>query len=355
MLFGFVINPYAGLGINYRMKGSDSIKDVSVSTSYSIDRARSFLLDLEEGIRFYVPSGEMGENAIKERGNMVYDVITNPHPPFTRDDTIEFAMKASEICDLIIFVGGDGTARDIVNGNTEDKPIIGIPAGMKMYSSVFASTPEAAASIINRVHRTGNMKIQKGEVLDLNEELFQQGTLDVKKYAEAFIPLADEVVRDPKNVYSSQDTGMIAEYILDTMDDSYYIVGTGTTCKMILQKLGFFTNPLGVDLIKDKKLIASDIYPEDFKKYYEGGRVKLILTPTGGQGYILGRGNRQINMDILKFVKKEDLIVISSQQKANDLKGLRVDMEGFSEYFQSNYIRVVIGYSDFRIMKLLSS
>ena len=355
MLFGFVINPYAGVGLNYRMKGSDSIKGVSITTAYSINRARAFLLDLEEGMKFYVPSGEMGENAIRETGKMSYEVITKPHAPFTPDDTIEFVKQASEKCDLIIFVGGDGTARDVVKGNVVDKPIIGIPAGMKMYSSVFASTPEAAASIINRIHRTGNMKLQKGEVIDLNEELFQKGTLDVKKYAEVSIPLANEVVRDPKNIYSSQDVDMIVEYILDNMDDSYYIVGTGTTCKMILQKLGFFTNPLGVDLIKDKKLIASDIYMDDIKKYYAGGRIKLILTPTGGQGYILGRGNRQITMDVLKLIKKEDIIVMASQEKVNDLKALRVDMDGFSQYFQSKYIRVVIGYSDFRIMKLSSS
>ena len=355
MLFGFVINPYAGSGLNYRMKGSDSINDVNVNTTYSINRARSFLLDLEEGMKFYVPSGEMGENVIKETDKLLYEVITNPRPPFSCDDTIEFVKKVSAFCDLIIFVGGDGTARDVVNGNSEGKPIMGIPAGMKMYSSVFASTPEAAASIINRIYRTGDMKIQKGEVIDLNENMFQEGTLDVKKYAEVAIPLADEVVRDPKNVYVSQDADMIAEYILDIMDDSYYIVGTGTTCKMILQKLGFLTNPLGVDLIKDKKLIASDIYPEDINRYCTGGRIKLILTPTGGQGYILGRGNRQINMDLLKLVKKEDLIVIASPEKAHDLKGLRVDLDGFSEYFQSNYIRVIVGYSDFKIMKIRSS
>lgn len=353
MEIAFVINPYAGMGLKYRMKGSDSIRKDSPPESYALTRAREFLMELDEGIELFTSTGTMGEEAFKYLPSLSFKKIIDPHPPYSADDTVNFARLASGFCDLIIFVGGDGTARDVVNGNTEGKPILGIPSGMKMYSSVFASSPESAARLVNRVYRSDEIKTAIAEVIDLDEALFQKGEMQMRKYADVVIPVGDEIVSDPKNVYASQDTELIADYVIDTMDDSYYIIGTGTTCKMILEKLGYETNPLAVYVLKGKKLIAEDIYAEDFIRVYNGGKVKLVISPTGGQGFLFGRGNRQLTIDLLKLVNKEDIIVLSSTQKINDLEVLRVDLPGFSEYYNSGYIRVLVGYSDYKIVKLL--
>ncbi|EQD78881.1 ATP-NAD/AcoX kinase, partial [mine drainage metagenome] len=320
MRLAFVINPYAGIGVKFRMKGSDTVKERPPIDSYSLNRAKEFLMNLDENIEVVSVSGTMGNDAFEASSSIKPIIIYSPKPPYSPEDTTNFVKEACRSCDLIVFVGGDGTARDVIKGNIIGKPVLGVPAGMKMYSSVFASSPESASELVNRLFNSGTINTEFAEIIDLDEDKFQKGEVNVQKYADAKIPKATEIIRDPKNLYPVQDVDMIANFIIDSMDDSYYIIGTGSTCKSILKLLGYNTNPLGVDLLRKGKLISQDVFSEDFKMLNDDIRVKLILTPTGGQGFILGRGNRQIEMGIINRIRKEDIIVISSQEKLDHLK-----------------------------------
>lgn len=346
----FFVNPLAGYGGIRNNKGSDDLSLNNIDDSTSIKRAIEFLKGIKaENIEFKVPSGPMGSSEMDLTCNN-YSISYNPSDPSSRVDTINF-IHATEDVDIICFVGGDGTARDVLTAGT-NLPVLGIPAGVKMYSSVFAMNIKHAIEIFDKLCKIDTDYIY-AEVDDIDEEKYRAGILEVKNFGSLLIPDTEGMITTSKAEYPVSSSFDIAEYLLDTMDpETYYIIGPGSTCKAIIESIGVHTNMLGFDIIKNKHLLVSDAGEEQIYQYATTKKIKIIISVIGGQGFLLGRGNQQLSYRVIKSTGFENICVISSPEKLMELKGLSIDIDT-DKIITPEFIRVLTGYGQYKIMKII--
>lgn len=288
-------------------------------------------------LHFLTASGEMGESILVELG-IDYSVVYVA-PEESRAEDTKAACKAflSEGVDLVLFCGGDGTARD-VSSVVQQVPILGIPAGVKMHSGVFAISPEAAAELALGYSR-GELNARETEVVDVDEELYRSGELQTRLHATAKTPYKPILVQERKRIYASTDEGgfkdQIALFAREFMrDGSAYVLGAGTTTARIAEIMGLEKTLLGVDVIQNEKLVIKDASEKDLldllDRMNDGTKsVKIIVSPIGAQGFILGRGSQQISAEVLRRMLSrsgvDSLIIVSTPHKLAELKQLLVD------------------------------
>ncbi|MBC7079364.1 MAG: ATP-NAD kinase family protein [Methanothrix sp.] len=336
---GFLINPIAGMGGAVGLKGTDGVAALAErlgAAPVSKDRAeRAFrrLLELSRGdipAQLLTAGGPMGEGLLQEL-DVEHYVVHTPREKTTAEDTKRTcSVFASENVDLILFCGGDGTARDVASVSG-DMPILGIPSGVKMHSGVFAVSPEAAADLAFGYIK-GELRTRETEIADVDEEHYRKGELVVRLYGTARTPYLPALVQQRKQVYASSDEEHfkleIAQFAREFMSDgSYYILGAGTTTAKIAELIGCEKTLLGVDVIRNGRTVLKDASESDLLELLgeiDGG-VRIIVSPIGAQGFILGRGNQQISPRVLRIVGPEKLILIATPHKLRDLKYLLVD------------------------------
>lgn len=344
---GFLINPIAGMGGPAGLKGTDGLLSEALKKGarpLAGERARSclrLLFPAAEEILFLTASGAMGGDILKEL-SLYHETLSCVQQPTTREDTL---LACRAIADagaiLIIFCGGDGTARDVASAAGE-LPILGIPAGVKMHSGVFAISPQAAAELAIGFIRS-EFLARETEIVDVDEELYRRGELQTRLFAIALTPYKPALVQERKRIYESSneehfkdEIALFAEEFM--RDGSAYILGAGTTTARIAERLGLEKTLLGVDVIKDGRMILQDASESDLLKLLDAGRsekmnekmdVKIIVSPIGAQGFILGRGSQQISPEVLRGIGTDDLmddlIIVSTPHKLADLPKLLVD------------------------------
>ncbi|MRT92513.1 ATP-NAD kinase family protein [Ancylomarina sp. 16SWW S1-10-2] len=330
---GLIVNPIAGMGGSVGLKGTDGKtykKAIELGAQPTTPERikKTLALVNRKDLYFITAPGKMGEDYIK-KFDFKYEVISKIEAETNADDTkrIIREMLVKGI-DLLIFVGGDGTARDVYDVLGLTIPVVGIPSGVKMFSPVFALSTFAAAEIIN--NKTDEL-IEK-EVLDIDEEAFRNGKLAAKLYGYLKVPKNPSLLqgkKEPSNITKPEKISKeeISQYIFENIEtDTLYILGPGTTLKTIADKIGVEKSLLGIDAVFNKKLIGKDLNEkgllELIKKYKKN---KIILTPIGGNGFILGRASKQFTPEVIKLIGKENLIVVATEDKISRLECLRVD------------------------------
>ncbi|EQD52627.1 ATP-NAD/AcoX kinase [mine drainage metagenome] len=347
MKVAFVINPIAGYGFYSNNKDTRDIGNFDRNTSIALKAADIFLnrLDLSRSI-FVVPTGIMGQDLVELHQGKILRAFQVPDWPTTEKDTENFVKSLSrDECDVLVFVGGDGTARCIQRSLAEGIPVLGVPSGLKMYSGIYAISPEKAAIAIN-AFIDSEVIAQPSDIMDMNEDgkIVNFGTI---------LGLSSPLIsQSGKTEYSVQGIADIEEYVIDNMhEDSYYIIGTGSTCKSIEDRLGVTADPLCIDLYRGKKLLRKDASEHDLLSLPEGGNIQLILSPLGGQGFLFGHGNRQITWPVIKKVGFDNILVISSTEKLSSLRHLYAYVP---DSRIPAFVRVLYGYGRFRVLRLVS-
>jgi len=332
---GFLINPIAGMGGPVGLKGTDGLAEKAIAMGArprAMERARACLDHLsreKDAIHFLTASGSMGESSLKECG-LDYEVVYSPLPVTSSRDTIRTCQAfLDKGADLILFCGGDGTARDVA-GIAGSTPILGIPAGVKMHSGVFAASPQAAADLAMRFLKK-ELNLRETEIVDVDEELYRAGILQTRLYLLAKTPYLPVLVSEKKRIYSSvqedEFKDQIALFASEFMrDGSAYIIGAGTTTSRIADVLGIKKTLLGVDVVQDGRLLIRDASEEELLGLLDRVKsVKIILSPIGAQGFIIGRGSQQISAALLRRVGLDNLIIISTPHKLAEIPYLLVD------------------------------
>lgn len=365
---GFVVNPIAGIGGRVGLKGSDGEEVVKRALELGAkqvapQRAKEFLQELrlmERSVQIVCYPGEMGECEVKDAG-FDFRVVGSVKQPTTAEDTKRAVRDyVNEGVEVIVFVGGDGTARDVLDAVVEGVPVIGVPSGVKMYSAVFASTPRAAAKLVSE-YLKGRVAVRLSEVLDVDEDGCRRGVLSIRLYGY-LLTLSDPILLQPSKMPTSvvddevENQKAIARRVVEDMvDDEIYILGAGTTTKAIADLLNLPKTLLGVDVIEKGKVVAKDANEAEILEAIKGRRAKIIVSPIGRQGYIFGRGNQQISPDVIRLVGRSGIIVVATRGKRATIDFLRVDTgDPQLDKELEGYYKVIVDYNESQVLRCVA-
>lgn len=336
MKLGFIVNPIAGMGGRVGLKGTDGEGTLEKALSLGAvpesplkaKKALEVLIDHKDQIDIYTYPGKMGEEEAIALGFKPIVLGDRNKTEFSPIDTEEAAkaMKNAGV-DIILFAGGDGTARNIYNAINTDLVVIGIPAGVKIHSAVYASHPKAAGQVVKRWLLGEIHEVEEAEVMDIDEEAFREGIVTARLYGYMNIPVEPELIQTTKSVgIANEEDALdgIADRVVEEIEDNpdtFFIMGSGTTIRPMMDKMGLPNTLLGMDIVKNKELIASDVNENQILDIIGEEDVKIVVTVIGGQGYIFGRGNQQISAEVIKRAGKENIIIAAPKNKLMSLEG----------------------------------
>jgi predicted polyphosphate/ATP-dependent NAD kinase len=272
----------------------------------------------------------MGETEAQKSG-ISCKVFGEKREQTSNQDTVETAKQIVDVgVDLLVFCGGDGTARDVLNAVDKQVPVLGVPTGVKMHSAVFAVDPKAAARIASRFLRK-RLPLWEAEVMDIDEEAFRRGRVSARLHGYLLTPYEPRLIQvakiaSPMTQSDLRNQAAMAIYVIETMKpDVFYVVSAGTTTRTIGDLLDEKKSLLGVDIFYNKKIVAKDVNEKQILEAIKDKPAKIIVTPIGGQGFIFGRGNQQISPQVIRQVGIDNIIVIATGNKMKNLKTLKVD------------------------------
>jgi predicted polyphosphate/ATP-dependent NAD kinase len=371
MKMGFIVNPIAGMGGRVGLKGTDGVVKEAIAKGakpIAPKRAVEFLQKLRENmteiiIEVLTCPGIMGEKEAKAAGFPVHVLPMKIGEETSAEDTktaAELLIKAKT--DLIVFVGGDGTAKDIfdaLQGNGE-VPVLGVPSGVKLYSGVFAVNPSDAVNVVLSFAEN-QAEIAEFEIMDADEKAIRSDTFAVKLHGFLKGPFVPMRIQGSKQlsletVDEKENQTATARYIIEEMQpDATYILGPGTTVKRIAELLGVEKTVLGVDIYKKGKVILNVDENRILEEIKDWQKTWIILSPIGHQGILLGRGNQQISPEIIKHVGKQRIIVAATKNKLQSIDGnmLRVDTgDAEVDNILRGYIKVATDYREWRLVQV---
>lgn len=358
---GLIINPIAGIGGSVALKGSDGegIAEQAIAlgaekkANLRAQQALTILAPYKDIMTIYTVSGVMGADSANTLG-FDTQVLYSPNSLETTALDTENAVNVlqQEGVDLLLFAGGDGTARNICSQVSEQFPVLGIPAGCKIHSGVYAVTPKAAGRVVELMITNQLVSVVEADVMDIDESQFRQGIVKAKRFGEMTIPCELRYVQAVKSGGKESDELVlqdIAAHVIEQMDDELFVMGSGSTVAAVMEEAGFDNTLLGVDLVLDQQLIASDVTEPELWQHLQSHNAKLVITVIGGQGHILGRGNQQLSPRVIRAIGKDNIFIVATKSKLAALNGkpLIVDT-GDDELNQSlsGFIPVVTGYKD---------
>lgn len=362
---GLIINSYAGLGGSVALKGSDGAETAQRALALGaepkaplrVKQALSVLLPYQEQLYFVTGNAGLGEQVLTELGFRHQVVYTSAQEPTGPEDTRALAQQLGAQADvqLLLFAGGDGTARDICSVYPEQRPVLGIPAGVKIHSGVYAISPSAAGKVVEQMVRGQLTSVVHADVMDIDEDAFRQGIVRARRYGEMYVPAELQYVQAVKMGGRESDelvlADIAAEVIENMDDDTLYIMGSGSTVAAIMEELNLPNTLLGVDLVYQQQLVATDVTAQQLEQHIRehAGPVKLIITIIGGQGHLFGRGNQQLSPTVIRLIGKDNIQVVATKTKLQELgeRPLVVDTgDPELDIELAGLIRVTTGYRD---------
>ncbi|HUR25923.1 MAG TPA: NAD(+)/NADH kinase [Candidatus Thermoplasmatota archaeon] len=358
---GLVVNPVAGLGGPGAYKGSDGNWQDALAEGYqptSPARARRFVQECGADLHWVAAPGLLGADYAP--GCQV--VLAEMKPELgktTRDDTMRAAAAIRDAkVDLLCFLGGDGTAADVCKAVGDKQACLGVPAGVKITSAVFAHDVEEAAWLVERL-RPGFETILR-DVTDLDEVAYRTGHVDIELKGNLRVPMSPAI--QSGKVATSTDTPLepLIEQLLQEWDaDALHLVGAGSVCLAVKDQFWGKPTLLGVDAIQGSRITAIDLDDRQIadlveKQLAAGGNVRVVLSTIGGQGMLLGRGTQMFRPEVLKKIGWDSLRVVAPPEKLLGLRALHVDT-GDPEFDLTapKHIRVTTGWNESRMMRLV--
>ena len=366
---GVIVNPIAGMGGRVGLKGSDGAEILRRARQLGArpESPRRAIEGLEVisrlkgGIEVLTYPAEMGEDECREAGldaTVIGSIQSGETTP--RDTQTAAAEMVAAGASLIFFAGGDGTARNICDAIGEGAPVVGIPAGVKIHSAVYAVTPRSAGEVAVRFLEGRLTETRAAEVMDIDEDAFREGVVAARLYGYLRVPEERRLLQNVKSggvQVERHALRQIAEDLIVGMenDDGYYIIGPGTTTRSLMECLGLENTLLGVDVIRNRKLVAKDVSEAQLLEIVGENRARIVVTVIGGQGHLFGRGNQQLSPRLIRRVGRENILIVATKEKLISLSGRPLLVDTGDEALNqelSGYMRVTTGYRDYLMCKV---
>jgi predicted polyphosphate/ATP-dependent NAD kinase len=272
-----------------------------------------------------------------------------------RDTRVAVEQLCAAGVDIIVFAGGDGTARDIYDVVGAGRPVLGIPAGVKMHSGVFAVSPEAAGELLLLLAQGGLVGVRTQQVRDIDEDAFRHDVVRSRFYGDLLVPSAGHFLQHTK-VGGREDSRLastdIAAWQVENMASGHtYLIGPGSTTAAIMEALKLPNTLLGVDVVRNGKLLAADADEQRLLQLLadDPGPAHIVVTAIGGQGHLFGRGNQQFSPAVIRAVGVDNLTIVAAKSKIAGLEGrpLLVDTNDIQLDSDLCGLRMIItGYDD---------
>ena len=372
---GLLANPDAGLGGSLGLRGSGGKAGFARSMGAE-DRSGPRLSAMLEhfssihragfdDISWVTSKGRMGTEWLPDGQIGSISTVHSSSGKTSATDTQEAvnALLESGI-DLLVYAGGDGTTRDVVStldsAGSPEMPVIGVPTGVKMHSGCFAASPKAAAEALSS-WLIGDLLLASTEVLDLDEDLYRQGKWVVRLYAEAMTPASPRWMQGSKQrieATGEEDTTEgLADHIRELLvsEDRLVIWGSGGTLRAIAEMNEFQPTNLGIDATKGNEQVGTDLSESDLLELLSDhdGLTTLLLSPMGGQGFLIGRGNLQLSPQVLRLIGIDNILGVVTPAKLLSVRRLRIetgDVELDAEFAEMRYMKVLQGYRTTRVL-----
>jgi predicted polyphosphate/ATP-dependent NAD kinase len=372
---GFLINPIAGMGGRVGLKGTDGVAAQArrlgaepAANARALDMLRDFKRLIDGAahapeIAWLTADGAMGRDALRAAGFAAIEVVHAPAPELSARDTkaaVEACLAAG--IDLVLFCGGDGTARDICAITGETTPMLGIPAGVKMYSGVFGVTPAATAEILWR-YVTGEIGLADVEIVDLDEDRYRRDEWAVRLYMSARAPFESTWVQAAKALVAGRDEDAVKDDIAAQLRDeiaarpgTLFLLGPGSTVQAVGRALHVRKTLLGIDAIAGGEVVGADLAERQILALLDRyPDCRLVLSPIGAQGFVLGRGNQQLSPAVIRRIGAANILVLSTPAKLARTPVLRFDTGDAdldADMISRKFFEVIVGYHRTRLVKV---
>lgn len=363
---GLIINPLAGLGGSVGLKGSDGQAEQAIALGaapQAMHRATTALTELlpqRDKFTVYTVAGDMGQSVCEALG-LDYQLVYSPQrwPSIAEDTETAATLMAEQGVDILLFAGGDGTARNICAAVAEHTTVLGIPAGVKIHSGVYAISPQAAGKLVAKLVAGELVSLSEAPVMDIDEQAFRAGVVKARRFGEMRIPTQLRYVQSVKMGGRESEELVLADlaaFVVSQMEANIrYVMGSGSTVAAVMAELGLDNTLLGVDVVENGQLIASDVTAAQLLDLVQGYPTKLIITLIGGQGHVFGRGNQQLSPAVIRAIGRDNLLLIASKAKLQQLDGrpLLADTGDAELDLQlTGLINVLTGYNDYVMYRL---
>lgn len=362
---GFLVNPLAGLGGTLALKGSDGVAAEALARGAQPQaglRARAVLealLPWKEQLQVFTAEGAMGADIVRGLGLEPRIVHVPAATTSAQDTALTAAALQRQAVDLLLFAGGDGTARDICAVISTQVPALGIPAGVKMHSGVFAVSPRGAAEIVQLMLTGDLVLVDEADVRDIDEEALREGRVSSRHFGEMRVPSEGRYLQQVKCGGREVEELVLAEIAAEVSEHMQpgvsYFIGAGTTTAALMVSLGLPNTLLGIDVVRDGELLASDADASVLERFVAQGPCRLVIAPTGGQGMLFGRGNQQLTPAVLRAIGRDGLCVLATHEKLKALQGRPLLMDVPDEAVLvafSGFIEVISGYRNRLLYRL---
>lgn len=365
---GLLVNPVAGMGGRLGFKGTDGLAEKAReegAVPVAPERTRRFLeaftvlqkREAQLDVEWIACGAPMGADLLATAGVPAerVRVVYAPRPTTGAEDTrAAVAAFLRESVDLVLFCGGDGTARDVAGATGGAVPILGIPSGVKMHSAVFAVNPTAAAEILAAYLR-GELRVGDAEILDLDEEAYRKGDWVVRLYTTTKTLVEPHLVQAGKMMFAEMSEADVRAELVEHFrelfekePDRLFLMGPGSTIESVAKGLGLEKTLLGIDAVVGGKLVAKDLDEKGILALLDRHpQATLVVSPIGAQGFVLGRGNLQVSPEVIRRIGVRNILPVATPGKLAATPVLRVDTGDpalDAEIRRKEYLFVLIGY-----------